>query len=258
MLVTRRVVSAQVQFKRHILQKPQKKGKYFDWLWKGIKGKGWNPDGPPYNHVVQIGDPILRRKAKRVDFNKIPQEEIDSAAKALADAINLYDGVGMAAPQIGLSWQMFAVQVTEDQIFGWPPEMMKLQGVEAVPLTVIVNPKMEIVDKHSVIEEDESCVSVNGLHMRVPRCKEVIVRGHTPKGEEMKPWRVKNFTARIIQHEMDHLNGVLCVDRMTSTQTLQFTYWKDVNRKYGKFRLSYGGRRSLMNMWYPKSLLKLK
>ena len=44
----------------------------------------------------------------------------------------------------------------------------------------------------------------------------------------MKPWRVKNFTARIIQHEMDHLNGVLCVDRMTSTQTLQFTYWQDV------------------------------
>ena len=116
MLVTRRVVSAQVEFKRHILQKPQKKGKYFDWLWKGIKGKGWNPDGPPYNHVVQIGDPILRRKAKRVDFNKIPQEEIDSAAKALADAINLYDGVGMAAPQIGLSWQMFAIQVTEDQV----------------------------------------------------------------------------------------------------------------------------------------------
>ena len=54
--------------------------------------------------------------------------------------------------------------------------MMKLQGVEAVPLTVIVNPKMEIVDKHSVMEEDESCVSVNGLHMRVPRYKEVIVR----------------------------------------------------------------------------------
>ena len=85
-----------------------------------------------------------------------------------------------------------------------------------------------------------------------------IIRGHTPKGEEMKPWRVKNFTARIIQHEMDHLNGVLCVDRMTSTQTLQFTYWQDVNRKYGKFKLSYGGRRSLMNMWYPKSLLMLK
>ena len=123
MLVTRRVVSAQVQFKRHILQKPQKKGKYFDWLWKGIKSKGWNPDGPPYNHVVQIGDPILRRKAKRVDFNKVPQEEIDSAAKALADAINLYDGVGMAAPQIGLSWQMFAVQVTEDQVHSlWKAE----------------------------------------------------------------------------------------------------------------------------------------
>ena len=92
----------------------------------------------------------------------------------------------------------------------------------------------------------------------MPRYKEVEVRGHNVDGTKMAPWHVKNWTARIVQHEVDHLDGIMTVDRMASSKSLEFAYWGDVNRKRGKFRMSYDNPRlrGLRKYWYPKSLVK--
>jgi len=258
MLVTRKLVITQLQPRRFMRKEKRTLGRRMgDWLWRG---KEWNPDKPPYGHVVQIGDPVLRAKANKVDFDKVSRAEIEAAAKALTNALDNNHAVGMSAPQIGLSWQMLAIRVTEDQIDMMDAKDIAVKDVQIVPLTIIINPRLNVVNHKEVLEDSESCASFRGFSCRVPRYREVEVRGYNVDGTKMVPWHVKNYTARIIQHEVDHLDGLMTVDRMVSSQTLEFAYWSDVNRKRGNFKMSYDRERlrGLLKYWYPKSLVKWK
>lgn len=114
-----------------------------------------------------------------------------------------YDVVGLAAPQIGLSWQLFAIEMTEDSVNEVHPYLQKTYNLKPCPLTYFINPKLEIINP----EEDimfETCASINCYHAEVPRPLEVEVKALNRFGEPFC-WREKGWLARVVHHEMDHL-----------------------------------------------------
>lgn len=111
--------------------------------------------------------------------------------------------LGISAPQIGLPWQVCAIEVTEQSLKSVDPEVQKFCEMEIVPLTYFINPKMEIKNPAEVTFV-EMCGSIAGFRAEIPRAKEVEVKAFNRLGEEFT-WTAKGWPARIIQHEFDHL-----------------------------------------------------
>jgi peptide deformylase len=91
---------------------------------------------PPYEHVVQIGDPRLRKVCEEVPVDKIKTNEIQEIIKKLRSVIHKYGSVGMSAPQIGVNMKIMAIQHTAKQISAEPSQLMKFRGVTEIPFTV--------------------------------------------------------------------------------------------------------------------------
>eukprot|EP00794_Sanderia_malayensis_P018952 gene18952-20858_t len=177
--------------------------------------------------VRQIGDPVLRQKASIVqpeymfgaEFNKL----VDTMLKSMRDK----KGVGIAAPQIGASLRVIAVEFNGKHL----DANLKKFGVEGVrrmqmqlfPLHVVVNPEMKIIDPTAVAFK-EGCLSMQGFSAVVPRMKQVEISGVNPKGERVNVL-ASGWIARIFQHEMDHLDGHLFIDSM-QYKTLINESWK--------------------------------
>jgi peptide deformylase len=147
--------------------------------------------------ILIFGHPVLREKAKkvaRVDMSI--QRLIDDLAETMFDA----HGAGLAANQIGVPLRVCVVKGDENQIWG------------------LVNP--EIVKTDGVQVGNEGCLSYPGWVGEVARHEMVVVKGRNRRGKEV---RIKStgFTARAFQHELDHLDGVLFIDRLTSLDTLR-------------------------------------
>ncbi|MEJ5241720.1 MAG: peptide deformylase [Anaerolineales bacterium] len=150
--------------------------------------------------IVTIPDAVLRRKARPVtEFDKSLQVLIDD----MIDTMRAAPGVGLAAPQIGIPLRVIVVEYPEDE-----------EAEEAPPrLYVLVNP--EIVRVSQEMESGvEGCLSIPGLVGEVERHVSIVVRGLNRHGQPVR-WKLKNWTARIFQHEIDHLNGILFTDRAT-------------------------------------------
>ena len=156
-----------------------------------------------------------------------------------------YEGIGMSACQVGIPVRMSVIQFTPAQLNTWSAEDIKERDMEVIPLTVLINPKIRIVDK-SVVTFREGCCSLYGLTAEVPRAKEVSVTYLNEKGDLVENVVVRDWTARIVQHEMDHLDGQLFTDCMKN-ETLELTYWKAVNDKRGEFKTWFGGIRNWKN-----------
>ncbi len=161
--------------------------------------------------ILQYGDPILRVKGKRI-------EEIDDRVRELAtnmlETMHAARGVGLAAQQIGEALQLTVLDVSavEDR-----PSMLKLDGADvdpkmAMPL-VLINPEIEL---HGETEVGlEGCLSFPEITGDIERAQSVIVRAQTLEGGTIHI-EASGFLARAIQHECDHLNGILFIDRMRS------------------------------------------
>merc|ERR1719394_1687026 len=117
-------------------------------------------------------------------------------------ALTRYDGVGISAPQIGIPLRIIMIQVNAKQMNMWTPEAVAAREMEIVPLTVIINPVLKILDTQQVTY-NESCCSMHGFSGPVSRSKGVAISGFDQEGEEIT-WSSKGWTARIIQHEYDH------------------------------------------------------
>lgn len=91
---------------------------------------------PPYKHVVQIGDPTLRKHSEPVAFDKIKTNDIQTVIEKLEHVINKYEALGMSAPQIGINMRIFAMQFTSKQISKLPKNIINARGLEVVPFTV--------------------------------------------------------------------------------------------------------------------------
>lgn len=167
--------------------------------------------------VANMGNPVLREPAEAVssrDLKALPvQQLIDDMIETLVE----YHGVGLAAPQVHEGRRIILVDRSGgDDVDGG--------------LLTLVNPVL--TEASEAIEEDwEGCLSIPDIRGRVPRARQIVVESKDRKGRD-QTHSVSGFTARIMQHEIDHLDGVLFLDRMTDMQTLTFLpeygrYWSD-------------------------------
>jgi peptide deformylase len=122
----------------------------------------------------------------------------------MIDTMRVEKGVGLAAPQIGVSQQVLVIQMPED-------EDDDVEKPESGKLYVLCNPK--IVRRRGEEEGVEGCLSLPGFAGDVPRATTVIVRGQNPQGEPLRT-KAQGFLARVFQHEIDHLHGNLYIDRV--------------------------------------------
>jgi peptide deformylase len=152
--------------------------------------------------IVYVPDPVLRRKAKTVTkFDDKLQELIDDMVETLREA----PGVGLAAPQVSVSERVIVVEYPEVE-----PESEEEEQEVKPRLYIVVNP--EITRKSSEMEVGtEGCLSIPGFQGEVERHLAITVKGQNRYGQPLT-LKLKDWTARIFQHEIDHLNGVLFTD----------------------------------------------
>lgn len=177
--------------------------------------------------VARLGHPVLRRKARPIPVKKISSPAIQAFIEDLIQTMREYDGVGIAAPQVHVSAQIAVIEVNRNPRYPKAPK---------VPLQVLINPRIRLIGSGKPVgsvkvEDWEGCLSVAELRGRVPRWRSVLVEAYNAKGEPVR-FRADGFHARVIQHEWDHLQGKVFLDRMRGFQTLthltEFSrYWAE-------------------------------
>lgn len=149
--------------------------------------------------ILHYPEPVLRQKARRI-------ERVDDEVRAVADRMialmREVDGAGLAAPQVGLAWRLFVTAGRE----------------EGPPDRVFINPEMTIV-KNELVVREEGCLSVPGLHVNIRRPIAMQIAALDREGNEFT-LQDDDFDARVWQHEFDHLEGVLIIDRMSPMDRL--------------------------------------
>ena len=162
-----------------------------------------------------MGHPVLRTRAKALDPADIKQPRIQQLIDDMFETMQEYGGVGLAAPQVHYGLRLF--------VAGFAPRRDDDDEDDedgGVPLMVLINPEITIVGD-DMVEDWEGCLSIPDIRGRVPRAREIQVKAYDRKGRRMQ-MDARGFTARVIQHETDHLDGVLFFDRMDSLETLTF------------------------------------
>ncbi len=161
--------------------------------------------------VARIGNPVVRARAKNVDPAVITTRDFQRFIDDLIETMHEYDGVGVAAPQVHVSLRVAVLEVPRGDGRG---------GRKGVPLTVLINPKVTPLSPKASLDI-EGCLSVPDLRGVVPRFDKVRLEA---TGRDGKPYSVTatGFHARVIQHECDHLDGHVYLDRMLDLKTLGF------------------------------------
>ena len=177
--------------------------------------------------IVQAGHPVLRSKAEDVPKEKIATPEFAALVQTMIDTMRAAPGVGLAAPQIGVPWRVIVLEDREALITKLSDLEQKER--ERVPFAprVFVNPTLTQVGEEKVTFF-EGCLSVAGFAGLVERAAEVEVHGLDEHGEP-QTWRVRGWPARILQHEVDHIDGRLYVDRM---RTRSFSTQEQVKQRF--------------------------
>jgi len=166
--------------------------------------------------VARMGHPVLRAKALAIQRAEIKSPAVQRLIDDLMETMVEYHGVGLAAPQVHEGLRLFVALLDDEP------------GPKS-EATVIINP--EIVPSGSKEDGWEGCLSIPDIRGMVPRFTEIAVSALDRHGKPLE-LRLKNFPARVVQHETDHLDGVLFFDRMTSMQSL--TYLDEYSRYHAK------------------------
>ena len=155
--------------------------------------------------IIFPDNPILRKRAYKVTNFKDPvlQKLIDDMVDTLLDA----PGVGLAAPQVAVSQRVIVVRLPDDE------ESKKEYGKQAGVLYIVINPEIVRVSK-DMVDGIEACLSIPGYYGEVERHVGVTVRGYDREGKEIRI-KAKDWLARVFQHEIDHLDGVLFIDHLS-------------------------------------------
>jgi len=171
--------------------------------------------------VARLGNPILRKKAAPVDLQdlKNPASGIHALVKDMVDTMHHEGGVGLAAPQVARSLQVVVLEYAENE---------RYPGHEVIPLTVLINP---VITRYGEETRSgwESCLSLSDFRGLVERSTEVTVEAWDLEGEK-RVIHADGFLAVVLQHEIDHLNGLVFIDRMDDLTQLAYeeefeTYW---------------------------------
>ena len=162
--------------------------------------------------IVEAGDPVLRRRAAEVLASELGSAELLRLVDEMVAVMRAAPGVGLAAPQLGVCSRVIVLEDTAERMAHLSDEERRERARSDVPLTCIVNP---VFESTSDVQDTyfEGCLSVPGYSALVARAHEVVVSGVTPSGEPIR-LHATGWPARILQHELDHLDGTLYVDRM--------------------------------------------
>jgi peptide deformylase len=166
--------------------------------------------------VARMGHPVLRQRAREVEPAEIRSPEFQQLIDDMFETMEEYAGIGLAAPQVHEGVRLF--------VAGYETE----EGDPGFPRIALVNPVITVVDD-TTVEDWEGCLSIPEIRGRVPRAREIRVAAYDRTGKKIE-MKARNYIARVIQHETDHLDGVLFLDRMTSLETLAYMeefgkYW---------------------------------
>ena len=167
--------------------------------------------------IVQAGDPVLRKRGRQLTKEEIKSLQIQQLIELMRTTMHEAPGVGLAAPQVGVSMQLAVIEDQPEYLAHHAADELAQLQRSAVPFHVIINPKLTLLDNGSA-QFFEGCLSVEGYQAIVDRALDVKVECLNERGEEITI-NANGWYARILQHEIDHLNGTLYIDRM-KTRTL--------------------------------------
>jgi peptide deformylase len=180
--------------------------------------------------IAQIGEEVLRAPANALSREEILSTKAQELIEHMRDTMRNAPGVGLAAPQVGVALQLAVIEDREEYHERLSPAQLSERQRRPISFHVIINPRIVSADNTS-LEYFEGCLSVTGYSAIVPRARTVTVE-YLNEHAESKRVNAVGWYARIIQHEIDHLAGVLYVDRMhtrtlTTLENLEH-YWKDL------------------------------
>jgi peptide deformylase len=180
--------------------------------------------------ILQVGDPVLRQRARELRRDEIASPAIQDLIVRMRDTMRDAPGVGLAAPQIGESLQLTVIEDPPQLHAGMTPAQLAERERSAVAFHVLINPTLTVEGDEQVAAY-EGCLSFSGFTMIVPRWRRVRVEALDEHGEPVVKI-ASGWYARILQHEIDHLHGVVCCDRMEprslTTQDNHLRYWRSV------------------------------
>ena len=167
--------------------------------------------------IARMGHPVLRAKTRTLDRAEIKRPTVQKLIDDLIETMIEYHGVGLAAPQVHEGVRLFVASLEAND-----------EGEQASEPVAVINPEITVVGS-DIVEDWEGCLSIPDIRGRVPRAREIKVRALDRHGERVE-MRAHDFSARVILHETDHLDGVLFFDRMRSFESLTFLeeysrYW---------------------------------
>ena len=176
--------------------------------------------------IVQAGDPALRTSAKRFTRPQLAAARTQQLIELMVATLRDRPGVGLAASQVGESLPLVIIEDKPDYLKRVPKRILQAQGREAVPLMVLANPSLEVLDPAPQYFF-EGCLSLSGYRMVVPRASRVKVT-YWDRGGAARELTTDGWLARILQHEIGHLHGSLCIDHMLArTFISEETFQKD-------------------------------
>lgn len=178
--------------------------------------------------IVQVGEPVLRQAARRLTPDDIRSRDTQQLIEWMRETMYDAPGVGLAAPQVGLGLQLAVIEDKPEYIKD-NPAAAKERDRKPVPFHVIVNPAITLLDDPG-IEFFEGCLSLAGFTAVVPRARRVRVDCVDHNGKS-KTIEASGWYARILQHEIDHLQGTVYIDRMYARSFMEMEnytrHWRD-------------------------------
>jgi peptide deformylase len=167
--------------------------------------------------ILTVGHPLLRERAREVTADELSSPELQAVIDDLIDTMRHANGAGIAAPQIGVPLRITTIEVNQNPRYPYKPK---------IPLTIVLNPVIEFLDDE-VVDINEGCLSVPNMRGTVSRHVNIRVRWLDRDGNEHDEIK-RGLTAGTFQHECDHLDGKLFLDRVSDPTT--FTTWEQFEK----------------------------
>lgn len=158
-----------------------------------------------------MGHPILRTTAAEVDVDEIATPGFQDFVDSMIETMHEYDGAGLAAPQVHVAKRVVVMEVANNPRYPDAP---------SIPLSVLINPRIQFMTDERM-DVVEGCLSIPDLRGVVPRISEIELAAIDREGSPIRG-RFAGFPAAVVQHECDHLDGVLYIDRVANTESLSF------------------------------------
>jgi peptide deformylase len=180
--------------------------------------------------IVQVGDPVLRQRAREITRDELASPAMQDMIARMRETMRDAPGVGLAAPQIGESLQLAVIEDPPQLHASMTPAQLAERERAAVPFHVLVNPRLTAIGS-DLTSAYEGCLSFASFMMIVPRWRQVRVEALDEHGQPVVR-EATGWYARILQHEIDHLRGIVCCDRMDprtlTTHENHMRHWRSL------------------------------